>query len=47
MMASGIIAQRLVKPQVYIGGQNNIINPGYAHCDFTAKRHRTGPYAGA
>jgi hypothetical protein len=45
--ADSIIVQRLVKSQVHIGGQSNIINPSYAYCDFTAKRHRTGPCAGA
>jgi hypothetical protein len=47
MMARSIIVQRLVKSQVHIGGQSNIINPSYAYCDFTAKRQRMGPCAGA
>jgi hypothetical protein len=47
LMAGGIIVQRLVKSQVHIGGQSNIMNPSYGYCDFTAKRHRTGPCAGA
>jgi hypothetical protein len=39
--------QRLVKSQAHIGGQSNIINPSYSYRDFTAKRHRMAPCAGA
>jgi hypothetical protein len=47
MMARDIIVQRLVRSQAHIGGQSNIINPSYSYCDFTAKRQRMAPCAGA